>query len=311
MGNDDNSGNANETGNDSGQDQTAMGQAAGADATRDNTAMESGSTGYGQVSAASAGNDGNSGSTGESGDYSGQDQNAGMQGGSPGLNGGNPPATAGNGSPGATGGGIIYGTGNVNGGAATPDNTAGSGDKQVVVIGADQGSLERGENNTDSGGGSGSGSLPAGAKTGAEKIAVLDEKLGQFDGMILGKRQAVIKQDNQEGSGTSATGTGTGDGSGQSEGNAKGAPLLTTMAKGSASNSGSGNMPAMPGKNRQGDYEHTQATADIPPDIPDGSDDDVVARQLREAAMKETDPKLRARLWDEYRKYKKGVVGKP
>jgi len=39
-------------------------------------------------------------------------------------------------------------------------------------------------------------------------------------------------------------------------------------------------------------------------EIPDGQDDDVVARQLREAALAETDPELRARLWDEYRKYK-------
>ena len=42
-----------------------------------------------------------------------------------------------------------------------------------------------------------------------------------------------------------------------------------------------------------------------PDDIPSGSDDDVVARQLREAAEKETDPELREKLWDEYRKYKK------
>jgi len=45
----------------------------------------------------------------------------------------------------------------------------------------------------------------------------------------------------------------------------------------------------------------------IPSDIPDGRDDDIVARQLREAAMKETDPELRERLWDEYRKYKQGT----
>jgi len=43
-----------------------------------------------------------------------------------------------------------------------------------------------------------------------------------------------------------------------------------------------------------------------PADVPDGSDDDVVARQIREAAMKETDPELREKLWDEYRRYKKG-----
>ena len=38
-------------------------------------------------------------------------------------------------------------------------------------------------------------------------------------------------------------------------------------------------------------------------DIPSGRDDDVVARQLREAAMREPDPELREALWDEYRNY--------
>ncbi len=33
-------------------------------------------------------------------------------------------------------------------------------------------------------------------------------------------------------------------------------------------------------------------------------DDDIVARQLREAAEKETDPELKKRLWEEYRRYK-------
>ncbi len=41
-----------------------------------------------------------------------------------------------------------------------------------------------------------------------------------------------------------------------------------------------------------------------PEDIPSGDDDDVVARQIREAAMKERDPDLREALWEEYRKYK-------
>ncbi|HKQ81819.1 MAG TPA: hypothetical protein VJS42_06465 [Steroidobacteraceae bacterium] len=45
----------------------------------------------------------------------------------------------------------------------------------------------------------------------------------------------------------------------------------------------------------------------VPADIPDGSDDDIVARQLREAAMQETDPELREKLWQEYRNYKKGA----
>ena len=49
--------------------------------------------------------------------------------------------------------------------------------------------------------------------------------------------------------------------------------------------------------------------ARIPDDVGDGSDDDIVARQLREAAMKEDDPELREKLWQEYREYKKSVSG--
>jgi len=43
----------------------------------------------------------------------------------------------------------------------------------------------------------------------------------------------------------------------------------------------------------------------VPDDIDDGQDDDIVARQLREAAMNEQDPALREKLWEEYRRYKK------
>ena len=39
-------------------------------------------------------------------------------------------------------------------------------------------------------------------------------------------------------------------------------------------------------------------------DIPDARDDDVIARQLREAAIAETDPELKEALWDELRRYK-------
>lgn len=42
------------------------------------------------------------------------------------------------------------------------------------------------------------------------------------------------------------------------------------------------------------------------PKRPSGYDDDIVARQLREAAEKETDPELKEKLWKEYEEYKKG-----
>ena len=53
------------------------------------------------------------------------------------------------------------------------------------------------------------------------------------------------------------------------------------------------------GDNGQGNKGRT------PANIPSGNDDDVVAKQLREAAEKEQDPELREKLWEEYRKYKK------
>jgi hypothetical protein len=39
----------------------------------------------------------------------------------------------------------------------------------------------------------------------------------------------------------------------------------------------------------------------------DSSDDDIVARQLREAAMTETDPALKEQLWKEYERYKSSL----
>jgi hypothetical protein len=41
-----------------------------------------------------------------------------------------------------------------------------------------------------------------------------------------------------------------------------------------------------------------------PQDVAVLVDDDIIARQLREAAITEEDPALRERLWEEYRKYK-------
>jgi hypothetical protein len=57
-------------------------------------------------------------------------------------------------------------------------------------------------------------------------------------------------------------------------------------------------MPSPPPPRRSGER--------LPDDIPDAKDDDIIARQLREAAMVEIDPELKEKLWEEYRKYKKG-----
>jgi hypothetical protein len=41
--------------------------------------------------------------------------------------------------------------------------------------------------------------------------------------------------------------------------------------------------------------------------VPDGNDDDIVARRLRKAADQETDPELKDKLWKEYVQYKKNT----
>jgi len=46
------------------------------------------------------------------------------------------------------------------------------------------------------------------------------------------------------------------------------------------------------------------ASIPLPEDIGDGQGDNIVERQIREAAINESDPGLRERLWDEYRKIK-------
>jgi len=53
------------------------------------------------------------------------------------------------------------------------------------------------------------------------------------------------------------------------------------------------------GKNSGTEAQNTRKNRKI-----EKADDDIVARQLREAAVKETDPELKKKLWEEYEKYK-------
>jgi hypothetical protein len=50
--------------------------------------------------------------------------------------------------------------------------------------------------------------------------------------------------------------------------------------------------------------EGVEGSADHPKNRYDPEDDDIVARQLRQAAEQETDPELRKKLWKEYENYK-------
>ncbi len=52
--------------------------------------------------------------------------------------------------------------------------------------------------------------------------------------------------------------------------------------------------------------QRTSSTPDgkLPEDIPPADNDNIVARQIREAASSEADPQKQAKLWNEYRRYK-------
>ena len=53
--------------------------------------------------------------------------------------------------------------------------------------------------------------------------------------------------------------------------------------------------------------DSAQGSPRVPEDIPSPQGDDIVAKQLREAASAEKDPELRAKLWEEYKRYKEGL----
>ena len=81
------------------------------------------------------------------------------------------------------------------------------------------------------------------------------------------------------------------------------------LGKQSAGGSQRGNTSEQPVRNTSesnpsiGGLSQEEIQARTPDDIPDLVSEDVVSKQLREAALSEDDPKLRERLWEEYRNY--------
>ncbi|MDA1075869.1 MAG: hypothetical protein O3A63_14060 [Proteobacteria bacterium] len=114
----------------------------------------------------------------------------------------------------------------------------------------------------------------------------LEEALGSIDGEILAER-AVIESRTNEKPGNSSLPS-SGDGSGNANNDTSQPSVLIPSNR---------SEPPPPMANRPG-------AGNVPADLPDARDDDIIARQLREAAMQETDPELREKLWEEYRRYK-------
>lgn len=151
--------------------------------------------------------------------------------------------------------------------------------------------------------GSGSGGSAAGPPlTDAEKARRLNQELerqfAEFDELMRREREASQQASVGEGRGGGSTAAG---GSGlDGEGGEPGTAMSETAMANRPPPRSSGGSSGVPGS---GD---TDIPVEIPADIGNTRDDDIIARQLREAAMKEQDPVLREKLWDEYRKYKSG-----
>ena len=149
--------------------------------------------------------------------------------------------------------------------------------------------------------------------TSAERVAVLEgrmnESMSDFDGMIIREREYNQNRENQRkqaaaaelpAGGTLADIIDMGDNGKADSGQGEGSEQVKNR-----SNSGGGYLPeGEPSQMPTGSPGARPQSMEVPKDLPDGSDDDVVARQIREAAMREIDPVLREKLWDEYRKYK-------
>jgi hypothetical protein len=250
---------------------------------------------------------------GETGQMPGGGEMAGMDGSEAGVTGSDPAGQGGLGTGsdtmgsdgsqnGGFGGAPIFGANGTSGESGTGNQNAntqgqGGGDfgqqgngtsgRRIIVIGDGQGVL-----------------------TGEERVGNydrdLDEQMQVFDGIILGRRQETIARNNEDGAGDVSTGSS--GGSFGSDSVFESAPPLISASVDPNNNRTNGQLPDAPSDNREGDFQNqTSPNSNIPSDISDGSDDDIVARQLREAATAEQDVVLREKLWDEYRKYKEGV----
>lgn len=257
---------------------------------------------------------GSSGGGGESGGGSsgGGSSGGGSSGGGMGMPGGG--SSGGGSSGGGSSGGGSSGGGSSGGGAT--GSTMPTGDMQMPGGGlgmpggggGDGGSAGEGcQDGGISGGGFGGGAgcdqgigqFPGDPDRAEDLGEELDKSVGDFDEAI-GEEQRQVSSVGRD---TEGFGDGSGGGGGS-----VGLGEQAAGASGGGGGYGSGAGGAgNTGENQAGPLDHMsseEVQARTPEDVEVGSFDDIVARQLREAAVAEDDPVLRERLWEEYRKYK-------
>ena len=153
----------------------------------------------------------------------------------------------------------------------------------------------------DSSGQSGGvGEFPGGDPDRADQLGKeLDESVGGFDEVLMEEQREIeTVSRNTEGYDSGSGGRSGGNISlGEQAAGAQGG------ASGGGGGGGGGGSSAPRSDPLEG-MSNSEIEKRTPDDIAVIMDDDIVAKQLREAALSEEDPELRERLWEEYRKYK-------
>jgi hypothetical protein len=159
------------------------------------------------------------------------------------------------------------------------------------------------------------------AQTSDERRAALDKRLsdslGAFDAQLRKEQQKIaLERDARQ---AAVTTVAAADGSAKagpdaSAGTADEAttdpPHKPAVSHRGTTDSRSGRGGDLKSDRTAGGPVGASGNGAVADEIPDGNDDDVIARRLRKAAEQETDPELKDKLWKEYVEYKKNTQGK-
>ena len=239
-----------------------------------------------------------------------------------GSSGGGTPPSGGSSGGGQSGGGSSGGGmegGGQSGGGSSGGGSMPSGDTPGANAGGAGTSGAGGANGSDcsdggiTGGGFGGGNdssagcdqtgnvgeFPGDSERAEQLGEELDKSVGDFD-EALGEEQRQVSSVGRdtEGFGDGSSGSGGSISLGEQEaGASSGGGAGAGGGAGGAAGSEESQAGPLDGMSDQ------EIQARTPDDIEVNAFDDIVARQLREAALAEDDPELRERLWEEYRKY--------
>ncbi len=155
-----------------------------------------------------------------------------------------------------------------------------------------------------------SGPVHQGTQTAGERTATLDDELArsleEFDGELLKEQEILEKERREEAQAAAAEEAAFGAESGGYSGGGEYADSELAEAEGGDLGGAEESEVAEQEGEEGGGSAGGGGGGRVPSDVGDGGDDDIIARQLREAAMAEDDPELREKLWEEYREYKSG-----